>query len=87
MVTKRVISNRNLPRQIPWKFICILILFLKEFNAPGWAWGAGGTIALISLGVWLVDVVQFHEQEVNIFKQDANRNNTFRREEIPEIPE
>ena len=70
MAKRKVISWRQLPSR-PWNWVwaaMILWMFLDRFHAPGWVWGAVGTI----LGLVLIGSLAnwFSEEEIEIqFKE------------------
>jgi hypothetical protein len=71
MSKRKVISWKQMPAR-PWNWVwaaIILWMLLDRLRAPGWAWGAVGTILLLlligSLASWL------SEEEFDVrFKDD-----------------
>jgi hypothetical protein len=64
----KVISPENLPTKVPVGQTLVVILLLREFNAPDWVWAAVLTIwgffLLISFAI------QDDQKEINIFETD-----------------
>lgn len=73
MKTKPVIDERNMPRKAPVNITLILVVAIRAFNAPQWAWGAIGVVIAALWFKYVRDIVLYKERDVNIFRKQQNQ--------------
>jgi hypothetical protein len=67
----QVIAPKNLPARLPFFHTIYLSVILKLADAPGWAWGAIGTLLFIS---WAVAISKrIVQTEIDIFEEDPEK--------------
>lgn len=64
MKQRKVVHGKNLAMRSPVLTILVFWLVLDRLDAPGWVWGVVGTIAVVLLLAWIVDIFNIEHIEV-----------------------
>lgn len=66
MSGKKVIKRSNIPTYLPFWKMLLSALALDYWHAPGWLWGAAGTLFLVDIIVTLIK--WSGEEEIDLLK-------------------
>lgn len=63
-----VISKKNQGRSMPLQVTALIVVGLKAFSAPQWIWGAAAMLIIYLWYLWVIDVRDYQEADVDIFE-------------------